>query len=385
MGGRTRYRRGIVAASLLAAALGLKDSSRETAGSAARTPASAPVVLITLDTVRADRLGCYGDAKAETPSLDSLARDGVRFANAYTVVPITLPSHAVILTGTYPMWNGVRDFTSPGLPAGIPTLTSILKQHGYATAAFVSAFVLNSMWGLNRGFDVYDDESPSAAAPGNDPFLVTRPGDDTTSRMLAWLDGHAQKPFFIWLHLYDAHSPYRSPEPYRSRHAGHPYDGAIAFDDAQVDRVLDALRRQSLYDQALIVVTSDHGESLGEHGEAEHGFFVYNATLRVPLIVKWPGSIGHGRVMTEPVSSVDLASTIARAAEVPAAGERTFQGKPLTRWLGDHVASPDPVYAESYYARDSFGWHELRALVRGFRAPKGCRSMHARASLSLRI
>jgi arylsulfatase A-like enzyme/Tfp pilus assembly protein PilF len=383
MAGRTRFRRGtILAASLLVAAplfrtigrtvgspggrpLGPADASREPASSTARISSSPSVVLITLDTVRADHLGCYGYVKAETPALDGLARGGVRFANAYTVVPITLPSHAVILSGTYPMWNGVRDFTSPGLRAGIPTLAGILKERGYATAAFVSAFALNSMWGLNRGFDVYDDETPTGAAPGNDPFLVTRPGDATTSRMLAWLDGHAEKPFFAWLHLYDAHSPYRSPEPYRSRHAGHPYDGAIAFDDAQVGRVLDALRRKGLYDQTLVIVTSDHGESLGEHGEAEHGFFVYNATLRIPLIVKWPGSGGRGQVVTEPVSSIDLAPTIAQAAGTAAAGERSFQGKPLTRFLGDQRASPAPVYAESYYARDSFGWHELRALVTG--------------------
>lgn len=375
MAGQTCFRnRLLLAAGLLTAVvvgpvlgrpLAPKDVSQHPASSTPGNSSPASVVLITLDTVRADRLGCYGYARAETPSLDRLARDSVRFASAYTVVPITLPSHAVILTGTYPMWNGVRDFTSPGLPAGIPTLAEVLKQRGYSTGAFVSAFVLNSMWGLNRGFDLYDDESPTAGAPGNDPFLVMRPGDATTSRMLAWLDKHSQKPFFVWLHLYDAHSPYRSPEPYRSRHGDRPYDGAIAFDDAQVGRVLDALRRKGLYDRSLVIVTSDHGESLGEHGEAEHGFFVYNATLRVPLIVKWPRSSGRGRVVTEAVSSIDLASTIAQAAGVPAAAERSFQGKALTRFLGDQTASPEPVYAESYYARDSFGWHELRSLVTG--------------------
>ena len=199
-------------------------------------PPPVSVVLITLDTVRADHLGCYGYPQAETPALDALARESVRFANAYTVVPITLPSHAVILTGTYPMWNGVRDFTSPGLPAGIPTLAEIMRRHAYATAAFVSAFVLNSMWGLNRGFDLYDDQMKPDPGSAADPMLATRPGDVTTSRMLAWLDQHPQKRFFVWLHLYDAHSPYRAPEPYRSRHPGRPYDAAIAFDDAQSRR-----------------------------------------------------------------------------------------------------------------------------------------------------
>ena len=238
-----------------------------------------PVVLITLDTVRADHLGCYGYAPARTPALDGLASEAVRFARAYTVVPITLPSHAVILTGTYPMWNGVRDFTSPGLPAGVPTLAEILKRNGYATAAFVSAYALNSMWGLNRGFDLYDDQMDLGTRTGSELLLVTRPGNLTTDRMLAWLDLHTAGPFFIWLHLYDAHSPYRSPEPYRSEHAGHPYDAAISFDDAQVGRVLTALRTKGLYGPTLIIVTSDHGESLGEHGESEHGFFVYNATV----------------------------------------------------------------------------------------------------------
>ncbi|HXJ92141.1 MAG TPA: sulfatase-like hydrolase/transferase [Terriglobia bacterium] len=335
-----------------------------------RPVAEAPppsVVLITLDTVRADHLGCYGSAAAKTPAVDGLAHEAVRFANAYTVVPITLPSHAVILTGTYPMWNGVRDFTSPGLPAGIPTLAEMLKRNGYATAAFVSAYAVNSVWGLNRGFDLYDDQMDLGGRSGHDLMLATRPGNLTTDRMIAWLDAHSERPFFIWLHLYDAHSPYHSPEPYRSQHAGQPYDAAISFDDAQVGRVLGALRAKRLYEQTLVIVTSDHGESLGEHGEAEHGFFVYNATLRVPLIVKWPGRKHDGAVVVqEPVSTIDISSTIAQAAGIPASGTRSFQGKALTRAIEPHSASPNsvqPLYAESYYARDSFGWHELRAVI----------------------
>ena len=321
------------------------------------------LVLITLDTVRADRLGCYGYPRAETPALDGLARDAVRFENAYTVVPITLPSHAVMLTGTYPIWNGVRDFTSAGLPSRIPTLAEALRHHGYATAAFVSSFVLNSMWGLNRGFEVYDDEITPGTARGNDLFLVMRPGNVTTDRMLAWLNGNTQKPFFVWLHLYDAHSPYRAPQPYRSRHTGRPYDGAIAFDDAQVGRVLDALRQRGLYDRTLIIVASDHGESLGEHGEAEHGFFIYNATLCVPLLVKWPLQSDRGRVVSDPVSTIDIAPTLAQASELPTAEDRIFQGQPLSRWMAARTPPPEPVYAESYYACNSFGWHELRGLV----------------------
>jgi choline-sulfatase len=349
-------------------------TARSTAARAAVAPASvgsapAPhpsVVLITLDTVRADHIGCYGSAGAKTPALDGLAREGMRFANAYTVVPITLPSHAAILTGAYPMWSGVRTFTSPALPADIPTLAEILKRTGYATAAFVSAYALNSMWGLNRGFDSYDDQTDLGSRSGSDLFLLTRAGDLTTDRMLSWLDGHAATPFFVWLHLYDAHSPYRSPQPYRSEHDGHPYDAAISFDDAQVARVLAALRSKGIYEHTLVIVTSDHGESLGEHGESEHGFFVYNATLHVPMIVKRPGRNDGGSVVAEPASTIDIPSTIAQVAGIPASVARSFQGRPLTLWIGAQgpaSTADESLYAESYYARDSFGWHELRALI----------------------
>jgi arylsulfatase A-like enzyme/Flp pilus assembly protein TadD len=347
---------------VLAATISARPARAGQASGGAPTPAS--VVLITLDTVRADRLGCYGYASAETPAIDALAHDAVRFANAYTVVPITLPSHVVMLTGTYPMWNGVRDFTSTGLPPGIPTIAEALKRRGYATAAFVSAYAVSSTWGLERGFETYDDQVPLQPGPQRDPFLVVRSGDLTTTRMLAWFDHHAGVPFFMWLHLYDAHSPYRSPEPYRRRHPRRPYDAAVAFDDAQVGRVIAALRQRRIYDRALIIVASDHGESLSEHGEAEHGFFVYNATLRIPLVVKWPGSTdgARGDVVVTPVSTVQLAATIAHAVQLPVSELRSFQGKPL---VPQNAQIPDAVYAESYYPRNSFGWHELRTLITG--------------------
>ena len=327
-------------------------------------PVPPSIVLITLDTVRADHIGCYGDRAAETPALDRLAREATRFANAYTVVPITLPSHAVMLTGTYPMRNGVRDFTSPGLPADIPTVAGALKKHGFSTAAFVSAYVLNSMWGLNRGFEVYDDQMNPGVGLAGDLSLVIRSGDLTTTRTIDWLDRHGQAPFFIWLHLYDAHSPYHSPQPYAGRHPDSAYDGAIAFDDAQVGRVLAELRRLDLYDSSLIILTSDHGESLGEHGEAEHGFFVYNSTLHVPLIVKWPGGQDGRGTVAQPASTIQIAATIAQSAGIPDSETRNFQGRPLARSvLKLPTTTPMPVYAESYYARDSFGWHELRVIV----------------------
>jgi len=271
-----------------------------------------------------------------------------------------------MLTGTYPMWSGVRDFTSSGLPADVPTVAETLKRHGFSTAAFVSAYVLNSMWGLNRGFELYDDQMDLGGRPAGDLSLVTRSGDLTTTRMIDWLDGHRQGPFFIWIHLYDAHSPYRSPQPYAGRHPDSAYDGAIAFDDAQVGRVIAELRRLDLYDSSLIILTSDHGESLGEHGEAEHGFFVYNSTLRVPLIVKWPGGQDGGRTVAQPASTIQIPATIAQSAGIPDSECRTFQARSLARsgrGLRPPAATAAPVYAESYYARDSFGWHELRILA----------------------
>ncbi len=332
-------------------------------GSAARgSPPS--VLLVTIDTLRADHLGCYGYKRIATPVLDRLAAEGLRFEHAYAQAPITLPSHAVILTGTYPMFNGVRDFTSPGLPENIPALAEILRRQGYQTAAFVSSFVLNSMWGLNRGFDLYDDNLESGAESAKNLMLVERRGDRTTDHLLAWLATEPRQPFFVWLHLYDPHSPYRPPEPYRRLYAGHPYDGEIAFDDAQLGRVFDRLRALRLYDSTLIVVLSDHGESLGEHGESEHGFFVYNTTLHVPLIVRLPGGTSAGRVVAQAVGTVDVAPTITQVCQIAAGETRGFQGRSLLGALEGARSEDNPaVYAESYYPRDSFGWHELRAVV----------------------
>jgi choline-sulfatase len=322
------------------------------------------VLLVTLDTVRADHLGCYGYSQIETPALDHLAAEGLRFASAYAQAPITLPSHTVILTGTYPMFNGVRDFTSSGLRANTPTLAEIFQRHGYRTAAFVSSFVLNSMWGLDRGFEVYDDNVGAGKDGARDVFLLERRGDRTVDRTLDWLNLRAGRPFFVWLHLYDPHSPYRPPEPYRTRYSGRPYDGEIAFDDSQVARVIARLRSLDVYENTLIVILGDHGESLGEHGESEHGFFVYNATLRIPLILKLPGKKIKGRVLSEPVGTIDVAPTVVQICKLPAEESRTFQGHSLLGTGGEtRPREEKAVYAESYYSRNSFGWCALRSLV----------------------
>jgi arylsulfatase A-like enzyme/Flp pilus assembly protein TadD len=333
-------------------------------------PASTtPVLLITVDTLRADRLGCYGARRVRTPAMDALAADGVRFAEALAQVPITLPSHAVILTGTYPMYNGVRDFTSPGLPPNIGLLAEAFLRHGYATAAFVSAFVLDSTWGLRRGFQTYDDHFDPRQFETRNPGNIERRADETVNRLLAWLKPRAsepatERPFFVWLHLYDPHSDYNPPEPYHSRYAGHLYDGEIAYVDSQLARLFDYLRASGVYDRALIILLSDHGESLGEHGEDEHGFFVYNATLHVPLIVKLPRGQGPaGRAIQPPVGTIDVAPTLLELLRLRDPLSRQFQGRSLASLiLGKSTSSERPVYAETYYPHDSFGWSPLRAL-----------------------
>jgi tetratricopeptide (TPR) repeat protein len=218
------------------------------------------------------------------------------------------------------------------------------------------------MWGLSRGFEVYDDAT-DATTGAKSPSLLERRGDHTVDRALAWLDSHSGQHFFLWVHLYDPHSPYRPPEPYRSRYAGHLYDGEIAFDDEQVGRIFVKLRRLELYDGTLIAIAGDHGESLGEHSEAEHGFFIYDATLRVPLILKLPGRTPAG-VVNNPVGLADLAPAIAELCGIPAESTKSFQGHSFVRMINHEGRDSSPsVYAESGYARSSFGWHELRAVI----------------------
>ncbi len=348
--------------------LGLCASSGLCQSNSGRVPDRTPVLLITIDTLRADRLSCYGGRLVRTPAMDALAAHGVRFENALAQVPITLPSHAVILTGTYPMYNGERDFTSPSLPARVGLLAEAFQRHGYDTAAFVSSFVLNSSWGLNRGFQTYDDHFGPQQFEIRNPGNIERRAEETVGRLLAWFKarhpgGATAHPFFVWLHLYDPHRPYDPPEPFRTEFAGHLYDGEIAYVDSQLARLFDVLRASDLYDRTLIVLVADHGESLGEHGEDEHSFFVYNATLRVPLIVKPPRGLGSARVVRRLVGNIDVAPTLLRLLHMQDPLSRQFQGTSFaSEILGKGAASERPIYSETYYPRDSFGWSELRCI-----------------------
>ncbi len=328
-----------------------------------------PVLLITVDTLRWDRLGCYGSRSVRTPAMDSLAAQGARFENALAQVPVTLPSHTVILTGTYPIYNGARHYTSPNIFPSIGLLPEAFRRQGYDTAAFVSAYVLNSIWGLNRGFQTYDDHFGPRQNVMRNPENVERRADETVGHLLAWFEARAQRgaaarPFFVWLHLYDPHSPYDPPEPFHSQYAGRLYDGEVAYADSQLARLFDYLRKSGLYDRTLVVLLADHGESLGEHGEDEHGFFIYNSTLHVPLIFKLPQGEGTPRVVHRLVGTIDVAPTLLELLHLRDPLSRQFQGTSLASdILGKEAASARPVYSETYYPRDSLGWSELAGLT----------------------
>ena len=246
------------------------------------------VVLITLDTLRADHLGAYGATWGLTPNLDGVAREGVVFEQAMTSAPLTLPAHGSIMTGRFPPRHGVRDNGGFFFAPEQVTFAEVLAAKGYQTGAAVGAFVLDSKWGLDQGFATYQDDFDLTNVKAMSLASVKRPGNEVVDLGLKWLDQVANKRFFAWMHLYDAHAPYESPEPFRSEYKGHPYRGAIAFADAQVGRVLTYLRDRGLADRTILVIVGDHGESLGEHGEETHGFFVYQSSMHVPLIVRAP-------------------------------------------------------------------------------------------------
>jgi arylsulfatase A-like enzyme/Flp pilus assembly protein TadD len=341
--------------------------------------AATNVILITVDTVRADRLGCYGATNVQTPILDGLAHDGIVFERAISQVPLTWPSHAAILTGTYPFQNGVQDFTGQPLDELFRSVAQVFKLRGYTTGAVVSAFVLDRSWGLARGFDFYDDAFSAETFQQKDVGLVDRKAGESVTRALRWLDKDWRqktpgRPFFFWLHLYDPHSPYDPPEPFRTKYRGHLYDGEIAYADHELGRLIAWLKQNRLYDRSLIVFLSDHGESLGDHGEKEHGFFVYNSTVHIPLIVKPPAGSGfRPHRVARPVETIAVAPTMVRFAGVKNLVakstdlrnndlrniEKQFQSPGL---LDAGAGDDDAAYSESFYSFSSFGWSPLHAL-----------------------
>ena len=323
------------------------------------------VVLITLDTTRADHLGCYGDRSARTPNLDALARTGVLFEQAASPAPLTLPAHSSIMTGMYPTHHGVRINGNTALGQAQTTIAEVLSEKGYRTGAFIAAFVLDGRWGLNQGFETYDDHFDMKKYKHLDLAGVQRPGNEVMDAALGWLETHQQGPFFAWIHLYDPHSPYAPPEPFASDFGGRGpaglYDGEIAFADEQVGRLVSWLRGKGLDRRTVLVAMGDHGEGLGSHGEGNHGYFVYDYAMHVPLIVATPFDELRGVRVGAQVSAVDVFPTVLDLCGLEA-------------WAGVHGRSLVPLmlrpgtdggtyaYGESMTPNLQFGWSPLHSL-----------------------
>ena len=328
------------------------------------------VLLISIDTLRADHLGCYGYNRDSTPTIDALAKQSAKFERAFAPVPLTLPSHAALLTGTYPFYNGVRDQPGFRLPDDIPTLAEYFSRAGYATAAVLGSPVLSRRFGLSRGFGEYDDRFGASTVKTEAGLpTVKRPAESVARLALAWLDCRTPgKSYFLWLHFYDPHLPYGAPEPFRSRFSSQPYDGEIAYADSALATLFAGLRRRGLYDSTVIALTADHGEGLGDHGESTHGYFLYDSTLRVPLLVK-PAPARATEVRTS-VGLVDLAPTLLRLAGISV--PPTMQGVDLSgSVLSAEEPRPHPVYAETMYPLLHLGWNPLRALITPAGSPAG--------------
>jgi arylsulfatase A-like enzyme/Flp pilus assembly protein TadD len=332
------------------------------------------VLIVTIDTLRADRLGSYGYPLARTPNLDRLAKEGVRCTDAIAAAPITLPSHASIFTGLLPPAHGVRDNGAYALGDGAVTLAERLKAAGYETRAFVSALVLNRRYNLVQGFDGYDDDLWAEDAPKL--FLIRdRAAPRTAERAVRWLkerEESSDKPFFLWVHFFDPHQPYEAPPAERVL-SPTPYDAEVAVADRGVGALLAELERQDVLDDTLVVATADHGESLGEHREKTHAVFIYDATVRVPLLWRWPGRFPKGKVYQGPVRSVDIVPTVLAALKLPG-GEKT-QGVDLLPAFRGEAAPPSlPQYSESLLSESGFGMAPLHGVrLDGFkwiRAPR---------------
>ena len=329
------------------------------------------VVLVTIDTLRADRLGCYGYAQVATPNLDRLAQSGTLFENAVTHTPLTAPSHASIFTGTYPTVHKVRDTGGFVLQGPHATLAEILQRNGWATAAFVGASVLKKGFGFNRGFAVYDDQMPKLepGRPAGD--YAERRAGEVVDKAVEWLQSQGGRPYFLWVHVFDPHSPYDPPSPFREQYRGRAYDGEVAYTDRELGRLFDAIARKSGGENTLVVVLSDHGESLSEHGEYSHGVFLYDATLRIACVMSGPGIPKSMRVKQQ-ARAIDVLPTILELiGGNPPAG---VQGGSLVPAMAGKMDPASWSYAESLYPKINMGWAELRGIRTNrwkyIRAPK---------------
>ncbi|HTI36305.1 MAG TPA: sulfatase-like hydrolase/transferase [Vicinamibacterales bacterium] len=324
------------------------------------------LVVVTLDTTRADRIGAYGGENAGTPTFDQLADQGVLFGHATTAAPLTLPAHSTLFTGRFPPEHGVRDNGGYFLNASETTLAETMKARGYATGGFIAAYVLDSKWGINQGFDTYFDDFDLSKYKALSMGAIQRPANEVMDHALPWIEQHQSSPFFAWIHLYDAHAPYDPPAPFRERYQGDPYQGEISFADSQVGRLVQTLKDRGLFDRTVIVVIGDHGESLGDHGEQAHGFFIYESTTHVPMLIRAPFSSMQHRRVDDPVRSVDVMPTVLDLLAVPPPANVTMDGRSLTPLMTGATNDMGlEAYAEAVYPLHHFGWSDLRALRQG--------------------
>ena len=370
-----RFPRYLFPVCILLSCLASAQTRKRVSSQTRSAPAGRPnIMLITLDTTRADRMDFLGSKRGLTPNLDVLAKQAVVFSHAYSHVPLTTASHTTILTGTYPQFNHVVDFGIP-LSANLPYLPDLLHQNGYHTAAFVGSLILDPLDGtapgFDRGFDVYD-AGFHLRRHGMDRYKsVERRAGVVVDRALGWLSQNHAGPFFLWVHLYDAHDPYDPPPPFKQRYASQPYDGEIAYADSAVGKLLSVLRTHGLYDNTIIAIMADHGESLGAHGENTHGVFLYDETLHVPLVIKLPADRAAGRRVETRVGLVDVSPTILREAGFTVPKE--MQGEPLQALFSKtadasksaHPLEDRPAYAETDYPHRAFNWSALRAIRTG--------------------
>ncbi len=321
-------------------------------------PVSGPIIVISIDTLRADHLPAYGYTNVKTPAIDALARDGVVFDRAYSHAPQTLPAHASMLSGQLPFETGVRDNVGFTIKNGERLLPQMLRERGFATGGIVSAYVLRKETGISQGFDFFDGDMPPAS-PELSIGQVQRDGGASEQIAEHWLDSVGTSRAFLFLHLYEPHKPYAPPDRFAQYS---PYDGEIAYADEIVGRLVTYLKSRQLYDRATIVLLSDHGEGLGDHGEQEHGLFVYDEAIHVPLIIKQETNAGKGRRVRDLVQHIDIVPTILDLVKAPGAGN--FHGRSLKPVLeGTGTLAPATIYSEALYARYHFGWSELTALT----------------------
>src|ERR1017187_6696692 len=338
------YRPLLCCVCVAAAALLASCKRSESSGGAGTTPALRPLNLVVVT--------------IETPNLDAIARDGVLFENAVTETPLTPPSHASIFTGLNPPAHHVRDTGGFVLQPSTATLATILQQHGRDTAAFISSAVLKKLFGFNRGFAVYDDQMPKPGKGHEFDEDAERRAGETVDHAVRWLEAQSGKPFFLWVHIYDPHAPYQPPSPFREKYKDRLYDGEIAYADHELGRLFDAVRKKSP-GKTLIAVLSDHGESLGEHGEYTHGVFLYDATLRIAFLLSGPGVPAGARIQPQ-ARAIDFLPTILAlmGGQAPAA----VQGVNLAPYFAGKESLATVSYAETLYPKINMGWAELRAL-----------------------